>query len=111
MEHNFKSNSMEYTYNLIHSGGKFEILWIAPNKCDEKRIRKMESLYYDLYKKIGYYSLMNKKDISINNNYDEIIITVPKEDSFKVIKSLVNTLYKLKKEKGGGKWQLYWREK
>ena len=82
-QHN--SDSKSPAYDLLHNkGGKFDILWKAPNGCSEKVIRSIEEEYINEYVAKDNRTILNtamttfiyknrNKDVSINNQEEELM--------------------------------------
>ena len=63
-EHTYKSNPLKHTYDMIHNGGIFEVIWIAEEGMDELTIRQKEKEYIQYYKTLADWNVINFKYIS-----------------------------------------------
>lgn len=52
-------NMMPHTQKMLLSGGKYMILWLAPENATENEIRKMEQFYIDKYTEDENYNVIN----------------------------------------------------
>jgi len=62
-KHTYKDNPLP-TYNMIHKGGIFEIIWIAEEGTDKLTIRQKEKEYIQYYKTLGNWNIINFRYMS-----------------------------------------------
>lgn len=66
--------SMKHTYDLLHSGGEFNILYDMTNIIDEELIRMVENEYIQYFKHYTDYNVINHKNeaYSVKNKKENI---------------------------------------
>lgn len=60
-----RDNLMPHTQEMIQNGGKYEILWVAPQETTEDDVRIKEQYFIDTYKSNPQYNVINGKDVDI----------------------------------------------
>ena len=73
LEHMDKKNKL-ITYDMLHNGATFNVLWFANENDEEYIIRKKEEEYIEYYSNLNQYDVVNTlmktytKDLSIEQN-------------------------------------------
>lgn len=59
-QHYGREHQIRATYEMLHNGGTFDILWIAEEKDSEKKVRAKEADYIKLYIDATDYNVINQ---------------------------------------------------
>lgn len=89
-----RDNLMPHTQKMLHSGAKFEVVWVAPENSTEDEIRIKEQYYIEQYKLNEQYNVVNSKNVDIPK-YRKSKQTlkkkriVVKEDDYELVKKVL----------------------